>query len=95
MLIAIKVSPFNENDDIRDYDFAGLVDKPWILENRLIQGFREGEKDYYLFDIIGSYLNKFLEAVAEDSYNNKLILKYSSKYDLDVYLSNSSGDCRD
>lgn len=93
MLIALYPSPFNKNDELGEYDLGGLYDQPWILETRILKD--SSGREYYLYDIISSYLCLFLEAIADDSYNNKLILKYNRKYDLEVYLSNSSGDCRD
>lgn len=93
MLIALYPSPYNKNDELGEYDLAGLYDQPWILEMRDLSD--DFGREYYLYDIIDSYLNRFLEAVADDSYNNKLILVYGRKYDLVVYLANNTGDCRD
>lgn len=92
MLIALYPSPYNKNDKLEEYDLTGLYDKPWILEMRVLaDGFG---REYHLYDIIDSYLNRFLEAIADDSYSNKLILVYGRRYDLEVYFANSTGDCR-
>ena len=92
MLIALYPSPYNENDELKEYDLAGLYDQPWILEMRVLVD--DFGREYHLYDIIDSYLSRFLEAVADDSYNNKLILVYGRRYDLEVYFANSTGDCR-